>query len=152
MTKRKDSKTAIASSIAKLAPNRVQKWIGWPVTEACRCLTPSYNRMALGRDYLSSRRSRVPLGCNSSWGFGHCTEQDLCDLGEVNPCVQAWKQNLVHMFSLACGSRSGMERFNIRVVSLPPWVDGSLPGLEGKVLADIHESKDICDFSFSHLG
>lgn len=45
-----------------------------------------------------------------------------------------------------------MDGFNVRVISLSPWVDGSLPGLEGKMLADIHESKDINDFSFSHLG
>jgi len=45
-----------------------------------------------------------------------------------------------------------MDGFNIRVILLSPWVDGSLPGLKGKMLADIHESKDIHDFSFSHLG
>lgn len=32
---------------------------------------------------------------------------------------------------------------SVSVISLSPWVDGSLPGLQGKMLAGIHESKDI---------
>jgi len=50
------------------------------------------------------------------------------------------------MFSLACGSRSGMGWFNIRVISLSPWVDGKLPEPEGKMLAVIHKNKDNHDF------
>lgn len=44
-----------------------------------------------------------------------------------------------------------MDGFDVRVVLLSPWVGGSLPGLEGKMLADTHESKDIHEFSFPHL-
>lgn len=46
---------------------------------------------------------------------------------------------------------SAMDGFNIRVMSLSPWVHGSVPELEGKMLADTHESNDIHNFLFSHL-
>lgn len=77
----------------------------------------------------------------------------LCDLGEINPHVCQHENRIQSICSaLHVAPGSAMDGFNIRVISLSPWVDGSLPGLEWKMLADIHESKGINDFSFSHLG
>lgn len=36
--------------------------------------------------------------------------------------------------------------FSIKVIPLPPRVEGSLPALEGEMLADAAESKDSHDF------